>query len=225
MKWLLSFRGRALTFALALFGLALAGPRIPRGFWHFVLSPLGPGVAALVLIVLGDFVEEMGRMSRIRLGVAIRLSSIVALASSAVWIGMVAPSSDLLTYGFVMFAIAAIPILVVARHDLAVFADPRHGQDLRFVEFDRRALHVRSNERMVSIPISRVLAAHVEPLFAGRAVVLTIDRSNAAPLDLPWKASAVLGDVLFLDEHQLGMDAEQFVDRLRTIAGDEDAYR
>src|SRR5262245_55403780 len=81
-------RARAMGYAFVGFGAATLAPGglKEKGVAGFLTDPAGVTLGALVLVMLGLSVEEMGTMPRIRAGLAIRLAGAAVAAAAVVWI-------------------------------------------------------------------------------------------------------------------------------------------
>jgi hypothetical protein len=222
--WLLGFRARAMAFGLVAFGLALRAPAGLRGGAAFALSPPGLAIAGLGLVALGDTLDESGTVARIRVGAAVRVAAAIVTGLAApLWsLAIPAPTAGLGAAGIVMAAAGALAIGLVARHDAAVRADPRHGQDVRLEGLRRGALELSVRGASVVVPTSAIRAATVVARGGGRATVIVVSNRDGIRGDaasLPWAAALAEGDALVLTEHQSGLDAAALAARVLEASG------
>jgi len=209
----------------------VVAPEGLSGFGAFLRSPPGLGVVSVACIVLGISVEETGTLRRIRVGIGLRLSTAAVLGAAALWAAALgAPNASLARLGWTMFALGAAGAAVALRHDLASFADPRHGEAIQLLSISADALSLRVNGSPVTIPTSVVLGAALATSSDGRGVFITVggrDKVIGPSGGLPWVASTKDGDTLVLTEHQAALDAEVLMGKVleAAAAGDRGGYR
>jgi hypothetical protein len=201
--------------AFVCFGLAAVAPAGLKGFLAFMQAPPGLAVVALALVAIGCSVEETGTLARIRFGIGLRLLAVAALAVAVIWALILgAPMPSLAYVGFALGGMGAIGVGIALQHDLAAYADVRHGQPVKLLEVSQTGLDIEANGMRVTVAAADILRASVVGNLDGRAVVFLVNENARKRRDmdaLPWIGATIEGDAFFLTEHQAGIDAEQLV--------------
>jgi hypothetical protein len=219
-RWFLGFRARAFSVALICFGLAAVAPRGIQGFIGFLQAPPGLALIALVLVAVGQSVEETGTMKRIRFGIALRLVAAPVLVIACAWAAMLgSPMTSLTTMAFVLGGIGAIGFGLALQHDWATYADVRYGQPVKVLDISKAGIEIETQQGRVIVALTDILAVRAAANLDGRAVIFLVDaaaRKRETLAALPWIGATAEGDAFVLTEHQAGMDVEVLVQRVLT---------
>ncbi|MBK9258408.1 MAG: hypothetical protein IPM54_01065 [Polyangiaceae bacterium] len=223
IRHFLGFRARAFSMALVCFGLAAAAPRGLKGFVEFLKAPPGLAVVALGLMAIGVSVEESGTIKRIRFGIGLRILATAVLVAAVIW-GLLlgAPLPSLSYMGFALGGVGAIGVAIALQHDLAKYADVRHGEPVKLLELSGAGLDIEANGERVTVAVADILAASAVANLDGRAVIFLVSEAARRRRDmhaLPWIGATVDGDAFVLTEHQAGMDADELVRRVVEAGG------
>lgn len=219
-RWFLGFRARAFSVALICFGLAAVAPRGIQGFIGFLQAPPGLALIALVLVAVGQSVEETGTMKRIRFGIVLRLVAAPVLVIACAWAAMLgSPMTSLTTMAFVLGGIGAIGFGLALQHDWATYADVRYGQPVKVLDISKAGIEIETQQGRVIVALTDILAVRAAANLDGRAVIFLVDaaaRKRETLAALPWIGATAEGDAFVLTEHQAGMDVEVLVQRVLT---------
>jgi hypothetical protein len=219
-RWFLGFLARAFSVALICFGLAAVAPRGIQGFIGFLQAPPGLALIALVLVAVGQSVEETGTMKRIRFGIVLRLVAAPVLVIACAWAAMLgSPMTSLTTMAFVLGGIGAIGFGLALQHDWATYADVRYGQPVKVLDISKAGIEIETQQGRVIVALTDILAVRAAANLDGRAVIFLVDaaaRKRETLAALPWIGATAEGDAFVLTEHQAGMDVEVLVQRVLT---------
>lgn len=217
-RWFLGFRARAFSVALICFGLAAVAPRGIQGFIGFLQAPPGLALVALVLVALGQSIEETGTIKRIRFGIAMRLLAAPALVIACAWAAILgAPMPSLAMMALVLGGMGAIGFGLALQHDWATYADVRHGQPVKLQEISKAGIEIETADGRAVVVLTDILAVRAAANLDGRAVIFLVKpeaRTSKNLARLPWMGATPDGDTFVLTEHQAGIDVEVLVKRV-----------
>lgn len=184
----------------------------------FLQAPPGLALIALVLVAVGQSVEETGTMKRIRFGIALRLVAAPVLVIACAWAAMLgSPMPSLATMAFVLGGLGAIGFGLALQHDWATYADVRYGQPVKVLDVSKAGIEIETQQGRVTMALTDILAVRAAANLDGRAVIFLVDaaaRKRETLAALPWIGATAEGDAFVLTEHQAGMDVEVLVKRV-----------
>ncbi len=225
-SFLYGFRARTLGFGLVAIGEAVVFPGRAHGFAGFMQTPGGLAIDALIVTMVGSFVEEMGGLARIRTGNVVRLASAALAVASMGWALV---SSKSVGAGWIFTGSGAVIIGLAARFDAARLRDTRTGEVVRLDDAGDAALTLSVEGRSLVLPLRAVSGVSVVKHQGGRGVAIAVSDRKAidgAADSLPWVVATRDADVFFLSEHQCNLDAAELAGRLRErLALPRDRYR
>lgn len=211
--------------AFVCFGLAVVAPSGIKGFAGFMQSPPGLGVVALALMAIGFSVEETGTIRRIRRGIAMRLAAVAVLVGAVTWAMLLgSPMPSLAMMGWVLGGAGFVGVAMALQHDLAAYADVRHGQPVRLAELSASGVVIEAKGELATIPMADILALRGAENLDGRAVIFLVKEKTRKRKNMdivPWIGATPEGDAFVLTEHQLGRDVEVIVAQMVTMLANQ----
>jgi len=186
----------------------------------FLASPAGLGIVAIVMLLVGESVEETGTLRRIRMGASIRVAAAATLAASVAWLllmGAVGTGAALVGWALVALGLGGAGYF--AHEDAQVLADVRYGQRIALRRLTDRGLEIDADGASVLVLHASILSVTGN----GRCLIFEVDRSAAieGASALPWAEERVRSRVFYLTEHQLGADAVELAGRIADMQARE----
>ena len=212
------------AYVATCFGVAALMPRGVRGVAAFLASPAGLGIVAIVMLLVGESVEETGTLRRIRMGASIRVAAAATLAASVAWLllmGAVGTGAALVGWALVALGLGGAGYF--AHEDAQVLADVRYGQRIALRRLTDRGLEIDADGASVLVLHASILSVTVGGTANGRCLIFEVDRSAAieGASALPWAEERVRSRVFYLTEHQLGADAVELAGRIADMQARE----
>lgn len=181
-------------------------------------APPGLAVIALVLVAVGQSIEELGTIRKIRIGIALRLASAPVLVIACTWAMMLgSPMPSLVTMAVVLGGIGAVGYGLALQHDWATYGDVRYGQPVKLLDVSSTGLELETPQGRATIAIADILVVRAAANLDGRAVIFLVNpdvRNRNDLAGVPWVGATPEGDAFALTEHQVGMDVEVLVQRV-----------
>jgi hypothetical protein len=216
-------------YAFTAFGLAALMPGQRHGLADFALSSAGIAMAAIVLSLAGDGVEELGSARRIRVGLGLRLTAAVVAfgaAASRLAAGFDGRAGD---FGVVLVVLGLVGVGAFAYRDGRVLDDLRFGQATSLRRIGERALEIDAAGASVTIALDEIVGTALAPTAGGRGLLIMVEadaRIDGPATRLTWVEERLRQRSFFLDEHQLGGDALDVARRIaRAKAREPGGYR
>jgi hypothetical protein len=223
-----SSRARVGVHVAAALGVACLMPLEHPSPLAFAFSPAGLAIAAVLATLAGESVEESGTARRIRAGLVIRLIGTALVAGAIGWVVLIGVGVGAVGLGATLAGLGFAGSIAFSVRDGRVLQDLRFGQRISLRAITAKRLELDAAGSAIGIPLASVLGVAIAKTATRRGLMIAIEadaKIDGPARDLPWVEERVRSRKLFLDEYQLGDDADAAAKRVARAQAIEGGYR